>query len=66
MTDFFRSFEPSYIKKNVAYDEAAENAAKDGRIFNNYKLYCEGAHKPEYRGFFHLLSLFIFPYIFYK
>jgi predicted membrane channel-forming protein YqfA (hemolysin III family) len=66
MTDFFRSFEPSYIKNNVAYDDAAKTAAKDGRIFNNYKLYCEGAHKPEYRGFFHWLSLFIFPYIFYK
>lgn len=66
MTDFFRSLEPDYIKKNVAYDEAATTAKNDGRIFNNSKLYCEGAHKPEYRGFFHFLSIMLFPYIFWK
>lgn len=66
MTDLFRSLEPDYIKKNVAYDEAATTAKNDGRIFNNCKLYSEGAHKPEYRGFFHFLSMLLFPYIFFK
>lgn len=65
MDEFFRSFEPEYISKNVKYEDDV-NAAKDGRIFNNCKLYCEGAHKPEYRGFFHLLAVIMFPYIFWK
>lgn len=62
MTDLFRNFEPSYIRNNVIYD----TTAKDGRIFNNCKLYCEGAHKPIYRGFIHLLAMLMFPYIFWK
>jgi len=66
MTDLFRNLEPSYISNNVVYDGASETAAKDGRMFNNCKLYCEGAHKPEYRGFFHVLAALMFPYIFWK
>jgi predicted membrane channel-forming protein YqfA (hemolysin III family) len=66
MTDLFRNFESSYISNNVVYDSASETTAKDGRMFNNCKLYCEGAHKPEYRGFFHVLAAFMFPYIFWK
>lgn len=67
MEKFVRSIEPEYISKNVKYeDEDNENAAKDHRMFNNCKLYCEGAHKPTFRGYFHLISLLLFPYIFWK
>lgn len=66
MEDFFRSIEPEYISKNVKYEDEAETAAKDGRMFNNSKLYCEGAHKPAFRGYFHGLALLVFPYILWK
>lgn len=67
MEKFVRSIEPEYISKNVKYeDESNENATKDDRMFNNCKLYCEGAHKPTFRGYFHLISLLLFPYIFWK
>lgn len=34
MDEFFRSFEPEYISKNVKYEDDV-NAAKDGRINRN-------------------------------
>jgi hemolysin III len=33
----------------------------DTRLFKNEQLYCEGLHKPVYRGYIHLFSLFLFP-----
>jgi predicted membrane channel-forming protein YqfA (hemolysin III family) len=68
MEYFFHSIEPEYISKNVIYEDEDErkNAAKDGRMFNNCKLYCEGAHKPVFRGYFHALALLLFPYIVWK
>lgn len=33
----------------------------DTRLFKNDKLYCEGQHKPVYRGYIHLYSLVLFP-----
>jgi len=62
MLDFFRSIEPTYISKNVEYDKECS----DGRMFNNCLLYCEGAHKPKWRGWLHVLAIFMFPYIFWK
>lgn len=35
-------------------------------MFNKCLLYCEGAFKPTFRGVFHALALFLFPYIFWK
>ena len=34
----------------------------DTRLFKNEQLYCEGQHKPLYRGYIHLFSLFLFPF----
>jgi hemolysin III len=62
MFDFIRSLEPTYISKNVEYDKTST----DGRMFNNIILYCEGAHKPKWRGWLHVIVLFMFPYIFWK
>ena len=62
MQDFFRSIEPTYISKNVEYEKKCD----DGRMFNNCLLYCEGAHKPKWRGWLHVLAIFMFPYIFWK
>jgi predicted membrane channel-forming protein YqfA (hemolysin III family) len=59
----FHHLEPAYITKNVVYDENDPLCKKDGRMFNNCILYCEGAHKPTFRGFFHLLATLMFPYI---
>lgn len=64
MESWFRNIEPSFISKNVIYD--AEPLYKDGRMFNNYPLYCEGAHKPVCRGFFHLAAVFMFPLLFWR
>ena len=68
MEDFFRSLEPDYISKQVKYENTPEyeTAAKDGRLFNNGKLYCEGAHKPQLRGYLHAVFLIAFPYILWK
>lgn len=33
----------------------------DTRLFQSEKLYCEGKHKPIYRGYVHLYSLVLFP-----
>lgn len=62
MQDFLRSIEPAFIQKNVEYDKECA----DGRMFNNCLLYCEGAHKPKWRGWLHVLAVFMFPYIFWK
>jgi hemolysin III len=62
MQDFFRSLEPPFIQKNVDY----EKDCSDGRMFNNCLLYCEGAHKPKWRGWIHVFAIFLFPYIFWK
>jgi predicted membrane channel-forming protein YqfA (hemolysin III family) len=64
MEDFFKNLEPNYISKNVSHEETEES--NDGRMFNNCKLYCEGAHKPHYRGFFHAIAALMFPYILWK
>ena len=68
MEDFFRSLEPDYISKQVKYENTPEykTAAKDGRLFNNGKLYCEGEHKPQFRGYSHAFFLIVFPYILWK
>jgi len=68
MEDFVRSLEPEYISKHVKYEDTPEyeTAAKDGRLFNDGKLYCEGAHKPKFRGYLHAVSLIAFPYILWK
>jgi predicted membrane channel-forming protein YqfA (hemolysin III family) len=64
MTSWFRNIEPSYISKNVVYDDIPPK--QDGRMFNNCLLYCEGAPKPMCRGFFHLAAVFMFPLLFWR
>ena len=46
--------------------EILERRKRDGRLFLEYPLYCEGFHKPTCRGVLHLVrSLSSFPLLFF-
>lgn len=46
------------LNSNIEIDLELENRKKDGRLFLEYPLYCEGFHKPTCRGILHFVSFF--------
>lgn len=44
------------FKDNLDDFDSIEIRKKDGRLFLEYPLYCEGFHKPTCRGVLHLVN----------